>query len=463
MHVAPPSHPGFPHAALYGRPLFAHYYLEGKLDEEKMAEFALRLVLGAEQYSDRELSCYSVLGTRVQMGSLNSFDMSSALVSRGYACLVDLQQQNNHTSCPCAYVSFMSDPVCATMAMQLMDKDWKDKNLAGRDKEFWTRAAEKAFSGRLCAPAKGDAGEVLAALYLLFCGDLLRKEMDDTYSSFVVSLDGWFSLLKNGGRLESTDDATPPNQHGRSKRLRRSNRSGEGNEAANDGQIWEGCESTISFVQVCRNHLRVLTFCEEDTLEYMYQSGRASYTYKGCRTIDIFAAVRVKEESDEVTYHPLLVSVKNWSKTHTCDVVSWRASMEKILKELRSVEEGWTTAVCLMILLGCGQPPIVESDMAEKDLKPFPAEDVYRFVAVSEDAFGIDDAVACLDGTLEASEIYCSHDCMPPVGQPAEDLVRSTSDNIESVGAILSVLGNSEAPQVDTVGLEPASLPKAPT
>ena len=37
--------PGFPQAAIYGRPMFAHYHLEETLDDTKMGEFAKRLVL----------------------------------------------------------------------------------------------------------------------------------------------------------------------------------------------------------------------------------------------------------------------------------------------------------------------------------------------------------------------------------------------------------------------------------
>ena len=231
--------PGLPHAALYGRPLFAHYYLKGELDEEMMADFAQRLVLSATNYKDKPLSCYSVLGTRVQMGTVTSFDRLSALVSAGYGCLVDFKQQEENTSSPRAWVSFMSDPVCATLAMRLMDSEWREGKLEGRDKKFWTEQAARAFTEGICIPDKGDGGEIFAALYMLFCGDVLRRKNDVSngrgmYSNFVVSLDDWFSLLMNGGKEGCGEDGTR----------------GDGQDGPNVAVVRDGVgiTSTISFV-----------------------------------------------------------------------------------------------------------------------------------------------------------------------------------------------------------------------
>ena len=55
--------PGFPHSAIYGRPMFAHYHLEETLDARKMGEFAKRLVLSRTNYEEHLSSCYSVLGS----------------------------------------------------------------------------------------------------------------------------------------------------------------------------------------------------------------------------------------------------------------------------------------------------------------------------------------------------------------------------------------------------------------
>ena len=275
--------PGFPHAALYGRPLFAHYYLKGDLDEKMMAAFAKRLVLSATNYEDKLLSCYSVLGTRVQMGTVTSFERLSALVSGGYGCLVDFKQEID-TSSPRGWVSFMSDPVCATLAMRLMDSEWREGKLEGHDKKFWTEQAARAFTEGICIPDKGDGSETFAALYMLFCGDVLRKKNDVSngrglYSNFVVSLDDWFSLLMNGGKEGCGDDGAR----------------GDDQDGPNVAGVRDlvGITSTISFVQVCRNEFRSLSLCEAAGLEYMYQSGRANYAFKNCRAVDIYASIRV--------------------------------------------------------------------------------------------------------------------------------------------------------------------------
>jgi hypothetical protein len=58
-----------------------------------------------------------------------------------------------------------------------MDEDWKieESAIKGREPIFWTEAAIEFFSAGVCVPNRGDVGEIGAALYLLFCGDFLRK------------------------------------------------------------------------------------------------------------------------------------------------------------------------------------------------------------------------------------------------------------------------------------------------
>ena len=58
--------------ALYGRPLFAHYQLERKLDDSKLAVFAKRLVLSDKNHEKDLAACYSALGSRLQMGVILS-------------------------------------------------------------------------------------------------------------------------------------------------------------------------------------------------------------------------------------------------------------------------------------------------------------------------------------------------------------------------------------------------------
>ena len=175
----------FPDAVIYGRPLFAYYSNTKTLNQKKLTEFSKRLVLSSANYERDLPACYSVLGTRVQMGIVNSFDTLTELVSSGYACLVSFRQQETNASTPAAQVTFMPDPLCATLAMRLMDETWKDGELQGHGKQFWTHQAEKAFTTKLCLPDKGDAVEIFAALYMLFCGDVLRKEADPELYCFL--------------------------------------------------------------------------------------------------------------------------------------------------------------------------------------------------------------------------------------------------------------------------------------
>ncbi|MEL7196588.1 MAG: hypothetical protein AAFO96_29460, partial [Bacteroidota bacterium] len=170
--------PGFPQASVYGRPLFAYYHNNSLLDNTKLETFAFRLVLSRSEYYNDLQSCFSVLGARVQMGIVNSFEILSVLISSGYACLVDFQQQENSGSAPVARLTFMPDPLCATLAMRYMDEGWIGLGFKGKCGKFWVEQAVQAFNSRLCLAEKGDAGEIFAALYMLLCGDVLRREKD---------------------------------------------------------------------------------------------------------------------------------------------------------------------------------------------------------------------------------------------------------------------------------------------
>ena len=44
----------------------------------------------------------------------------------------------------------------------------------------------------------------------------------------------------------------------------------------------------------------------------MYGVGLGSYAYKDCKAFDINASIKIESGSKE-SYHPLLVSVKNWA------------------------------------------------------------------------------------------------------------------------------------------------------
>ena len=380
------------------------------------------------------------------MGIVNSFHTLSTLISSGYACLVDFRQQDDIKSTPVALVSFMPDPVCATLAMRFMNKNWQDGELKGKERRFWVEQAEKAFTTKLCLPDKGDAGEIFAALYMLFCGDMLRQDTAAPFSTFVVPLDDWFALLKNCGKEQIVEEEQTNEEGLVSKtaafltmvRITRAR-------AKRDKQIELMGEttSTVSFVQVCRNDFRSHSFCEAETLEYMYRAGLGSYAFKNCRAFNIYASIRVVGKSEsQVSYHPLLVSVKNWARATKGDVQGWMSTMMSFLDELRPGED--PSAVCLIILLGCSNAPNMTGDMAgdglnSQSLKPFPAVDVFRLVHVHEDEFGVSDAIQNLGAGSELSEIYSSHAFMA-CENSADNLLRTSSVNQERVNKLFEAL-----------------------
>ena len=105
---------------------------------------------------------------------------------------------------------------------------------------------------------------------------------------------------------------------------------------------------------------------------------------------DIYASIRVVRGS-ETNYHPLLVSVKNRAKVTKGDV-GWFSTMMSFLSELRR-EERKPSAVCLIILLGCSDPPEITGDgLNSQSLTPFPAADVFRLVRIDNDEFGVSEA-----------------------------------------------------------------------
>ena len=129
-------------AAQYGRPLFAYYQEQEQL-RGLLPTFCKRLVLSEGDYATQEHACYSVLGSRVQMGVVDSFQVSSKLVSSGYACLVAYSSEEQESRHPklaysseeqesgrpklSALVTFMHDPVCATLVTSSFQTIFKVK------------------------------------------------------------------------------------------------------------------------------------------------------------------------------------------------------------------------------------------------------------------------------------------------------------------------------------------------
>jgi hypothetical protein len=177
----------------YGRPLFAKMH-ENEVLDEKLETVLRRLLLhtGEEGFdlTQHAESWLSVVATRVQMGCIK-LDVVSKLVSKGYANLTGVSSNF-------ATFIYMPDPVCARLAMCMMDDEWRLSEHQGKSKEWWSAAVKTLYSTGLCLPDKGDLGEVLTALCFLFCGDACRKNLDDNsdYKRFSVPLEDWIGSLQ---------------------------------------------------------------------------------------------------------------------------------------------------------------------------------------------------------------------------------------------------------------------------
>eukprot|EP00980_Cylindrotheca_fusiformis_P031601 scaffold26664_cov191-Cylindrotheca_fusiformis.AAC.1 len=329
----------FNKSTLYGRPLFAAMEGDNKLDEKTMIAIAERMLLIRDDENwtmedSKKDSWMSILGTRVQMGR-TSIDISSSIVARGYANLVGVTKDS-------AQISFPPDPVCARLAMCLMDEQWTPSNTKakGKEKKWWVNKVKIMFSEGLCVPEKGDFGEVMVALYFLLCADEERKAMDEQqeiqnkYKTFSVPLDAWLNRLVNGGKRT---------------------------------QVFKGGKHqgpTFGAIQVCRNYLRAYNtdwkeLGDQKFLKLTYESGVGFYVFPGCQTIDLVFPLKIADSE----FAPLVVSVK--SRSYYADSLA-NAQLEEMRKRAKGAK--WKCGLCLLVLFGL-DPSSKEKDSKAKSPK----------------------------------------------------------------------------------------------
>jgi len=102
-------------AVRYGRPLFALMQQDGTL-QERHGNILHRMLLGVDRgwsWYKCESSWLSILATRVQMPSI-SRPVATELLHWGYANLISFEHKS-------AQVAYLADPVCARLAMAIMD------------------------------------------------------------------------------------------------------------------------------------------------------------------------------------------------------------------------------------------------------------------------------------------------------------------------------------------------------
>ena len=322
-------------AVFYGRPLFALMANENKLDANLGSVLRRMLCTRPDDnvgWNQNRLARISLLSTRVQMGQTTS-DLSSDLVAYGYANFCGYYPESRAVR-----LGYFPDPVCARLAMCMMDSTFQCKVssttvIKGEDKKWWTETLKEIFSTGLVSPEKGNFGEVVVALYMLFCGDLLRNRIDEenmvnefqVYSHFSVPLDAWLQTMMSGGTVPDE----PMNE----------------------------CDVSVGFIQVCRNFLRSYryswkTLAKESFLKHIFESGLAFYVYQGCSDIDMVVPLRIRKggESSTSEFVPMFVSIK-------CLADFSDEQMNKSCYELKCKAESdnLPKALCLLISFGSKQ------------------------------------------------------------------------------------------------------------
>jgi hypothetical protein len=333
---------------------------------------------------------YSILGTRVQMGITTSSQLASDLISQAYANLIAYEQYQANSDDDIGVViktTFMPDPVCAALAMGMMVPEWQLRYFSrceffdGKDRKFWSRKVMECFANRLCIPEKGNIGEIMVALYMLFCGDVLRMKSDKTLRSFSVSLEEWYNIMKQP-HLDVNDVKCDVGTTGTSK-------------------------MEVSFIQVCRNYFRNHGWNSNESLKWMYDAAVGTYVFSDCEEIDIVSSIRVTSSDGKTSYHPLLVCVKCGESMSPTNI---KSSMDEISIFLESVrnEQNNIPALYLIIVIG-GEVP-ASSEYNVQNLGNFPHADTYRLIAIPDnDPFDISKNVFQTTEAREVTEIYTSH------------------------------------------------------
>ncbi len=304
----------------FSRPLFQVLKQNGKWDTDIEYDIAKKIVLGDSNWTKNAKSCLSVLATRVQMGTTSTLVVSE-LVSKGYAHLTFFRNKDsNDSGIPSvASFAFLPDPFCARMAMCLMDETFEfqfhgqrsrkpPSPIKGASKTFIAKQMGTIFSSGLCLPAKGDFGEIAVALYLLFCGDILRAEKNDKYHSLSVDFTSWIECVWNKGRKS---------------------------QPTTNCEEWEGLEiNCIQFFHYAfRSSLKEL--CDNTFLGSLYRKGCAIYCPTNTEAIGLVIPCHdVNNDPNNGTYIPIFVSVKNYATLYPETAISFLEKSYNALKSL---------------------------------------------------------------------------------------------------------------------------------
>jgi hypothetical protein len=301
----------------------------------------------------------------------------------------------------------------------MMFEGWNCENIndvKGRTKIFWTQKATELFSSGICHPSKGDVGEVAAALYLLFCGDIIRRGIDDNLMTFSVDLPAYIhELIKNQSPNAASQYISNTSNPATKKVKITRNYSPESIDVpSTNAGIEEDCDPKcrISFIQVVRQSFRMKLrdLCSPKNLEQLYRSSCGLYLPVNHKTFDILASIQVKSRTGTLIYRPFAVSVnsqRNFSvekaKLHLHEM---EVTMKKCNKNVG--------ALCLLVLLNVdkintyGDCPLLQDTDCNCDVE----EDVVTKILLikSKDRFGISDLIQMTRlGKSKFCEPYSSH------------------------------------------------------
>jgi hypothetical protein len=368
-------------AIYHGRPLFAVMKNNNALTEEAHNVILSKMLLlrDGSTWDRDEGAVFSILATRVQMGHV-SVPVTSRMVTDGYAGLTmfDHDKDGVNTAQMCHY----PDPVCARLAMCLMDGTFQLGEYKGKEKPWWSAQVKDQFSSGFCRPDKGDTAEVFVALYLLFCGDILRatkNTQNQKFVHFAVPLGDWLRTVTNGGKLMPDSQST------------------------NGGY-------EISFIQVCRSYLRFdeKILWDQHVLEKMFEGGVAYFTYQNNNDVDIVAAMRYHVDGN-VQYAPLLIQIKAAYANLSSPAIS------QALNKMTSLvaDAGFSTGLCILVRWGSCE---IDKSSQHLKLKQEDVDDVGSkivsklLVLEKGDVFGLTAAFTSVTSDREElAEIRASH------------------------------------------------------
>ena len=363
------------------------------------------LLSNPEGWKKSENSLASVLASRVEL-DIVSYEFVAKAISEGYGYLVHLRGDNDAKNCSfgTAKIAFPPDPVCAALAMGLMQDSWslskpgfdKTDTIVGATPQFWVQKASAVFEQQLCMPNRDDAGEVLAALYMLLCGDELRKGVDPCMRKFEINLCSWLkSLVVMAVSNKRDQPGDPPKEKDAAKtEARRPSRMTK--EPTNiktptatdpSADVLDPASSAglkLNFIQVVRNHFRSHSWFFQNYLKFMYDTAVACFVFGGCPAMDLVFAIR---DATTKKYHPAFVSIKCWDTIGHADMENTVDTMKAYLEDYR--DDSATKALCILLVIGSqhvGTPPQGEGK--------FPMDDAFVTVVVPEkDKFGVTDAI----------------------------------------------------------------------